>query len=201
LIKGIIEELLKKLLEDNIPDLECYGKDVRLFEIACDDLQFYLMNKWNMDTQDNIEFRKKFLDCIVEEGENILPLLELWAKNWYMKWKQRVMIVFNSEKWNRNYKQVTRLANKGESKLSPRELREFTYPIALTLLEHGEFACLRIMSENFIKLYMANIEESPTTVQEKLNMINSIIRDAVGKIAFKGPIIFIKVGNLYFRNL
>jgi len=201
LIRGIVEDLIKKLLEDNIPDTECYGKDSRLFEICYDDLQLYLMNRWNIDSQDNLEFRSRFLDYITEEGESIIPFLNVWVKNWYECWKKRVMIVFNSEKWNRNYKQVTRLMNTGGSKLSAMEIREFTYPVAVTLIEHGELACLRIMSENFIKLYMNNISESPTKLEEKINLLNSIIKDAVNKISYSGPIIFIKLSGIYFRNI
>jgi len=201
LIRGIVEDLIKKLLEDNIPDTECYGKDSRLFEIAYDDLQFFLMDRWKIDSQDNLEFRSKFLDCITEEGESIIPFLNVWVKNWYECWKKRVMIVFNTEQWNKNYQQVTRLMDKGESRLSAMEIREFSYPIALTLLEHGELACLRIMSENFIKLYMINISESPVKIKDKIELLNNIMHYAVDKISYSGPIIFIKLANIYFRNV
>jgi len=201
---GLFEDLVKKKLEEYVPQVECYDRDKKLFEICVSDLKYYLVYKWNFESHLlEQDFREKFLECINEEGENILPIVDLWIKNWIMQWDKRVKIVIRDEDYTLDKRQLSNFVRKGEASLSPLEIEELKYPVVCTLIEHGEIVGLDIISEQVIKGELGKVYSTPSTwdVKEKLNFINMVMKKVGEYTSITGPLIFIKLTGIYFRNL
>jgi len=200
-IMGVFTDLVRSKLKEYVPQIG--DSDDRLYQIATEDLKLYLMYKWNFESHLlESDFTDKFLECVTEEGEDILPLIDLWFSNWIVKWNQRVKIIVKDKDWNVNVNQLSKLIKRGASLLEPKEIEEYKWPIVNTFIEHGEIACVNIIADQIIKREIGKESEVHTwNLERKLQFINMLMKKVVGYISFKGPLVFVKLDKIYFRNV
>jgi len=194
------EQLVENRLRELIPGVDCQGRDKRLCDIAKADLAYYLQVKWGFEKFSILDFRNRFLECIGSEGMSVKIFVYNWISNWYVQWKKRVKIILKDTEWTADKQQVTRMIKRGAGLLSHVDLVRYRRPLIETLINHGEIACLDILANQFVKKEIANRGLAPKTVEEKLNFINMIMGKMVKVATATGPLVFIKLGKVYFKK-
>lgn len=200
---GLFEELVRKKLEEFVPQLDSI-KDKRLIDICVEDFRLYLMYKWKFESQNRgMDFRNKFLECINNEGNEILPFCDMWMQNWIEQWRKKVKIITNRKDWSRDKRQVSKLIRRGERKLTPVKIDEFKWPIITTMIEHGNIVCLDILSDQLLKRELGRYKGLPNkwSIKEELQYLNLMMVKAKEMVSTHGPIVYIKIDGDYFRNI
>jgi hypothetical protein len=200
---GLFEDLVRKKLEEYLPQLDIIA-DKKLINICTEDFRLYLMHKWNFESQlKGVEFREKFLDAVDNEGNKILPYVDIWIQNWIEQWRKKVKLITKEEDWTRDKRQVSKLVRRGENKLSPMKVEEFKWPIITTMIDNGNIVCLGILSDQLLKRELGKYKGLPNkwSIKDELQYLNFIMGKAKDIVTTNRYLVYIKLGENYFRNL
>ena len=194
------EQLVENRLRELIPGVDCHGRDRKLYDTAREDLAYYLQIKWGFEEFSMLDFRNRFLECIGEEGQPVKVFIDNWLSGWYKKWKQRVKIILRDEHWTADKEQVTRMIKRGANLISHIDLKRYKQPLIEALINHGEIACTKVLAGQSVKRQLAARGLAPKTVEEKLNFLNVTMNRLIGVTKTTGPLVFIKLGKVYFKK-
>jgi len=151
---NFIEMLLSDKLKDINATLDLFGSDRKVLQIACQDLTNYLRFHWNLVGKEanECDIVEKLEELFNENPNELEEFLEIWAKTWYRKWKERVKLLIGNG-YSRRWDKVTKILNKAEPvwrRLSNRQ--EMQEVVTATLIRNGEICGTSILAENLLKM-------------------------------------------------
>jgi len=165
-------------------------QDGKVFQIAYQDFKDYLLYK-------NIDLSK------VESEE-----IEVWARLWLCKWRQRTKLIFNEADQKRLMPQEKPEATKEFPTLTPEETEGLLELAKFTFLNKGELCGIEIISKERVKVATKEYFESRKiqTLEEKdrilvLNEISlRLTRDCGMLSKCASPLIFVRIEKSYYNQ-
>ncbi len=199
---NFIEMLLSDKLKDMNSTLDLFGSDRKMLQIACQDLTNYLKAHWNLvgkeaNECDIVEKLEKFFN---ENPNELEEFLEIWARTWYKKWKERVKLLIGND-YSKRWDKVTKILNNAEPiwrRLSNRQ--EMEEVVTATLIRNGEICGTSILAENLLKMELGKNRKTYTSKEEQMiNVVNNTLRKARELARSKGPLIYVKIDKNYYQ--
>ena len=199
---NFIEMLLSDKLKDINLTLDLFGSDRKVLQIACQDLTNYLKVHWNLVGKEanECDIAEKLEKFFSESPSELEEFLEIWAKTWYRKWRERVKLLIGNEK-SRRWDKVTKILKNAEPvwrRLSNRhEMREI---VIATLVRNGEICGTSILAENLLKIELGKKGKGWVSNEERIiNVVNNTIRKARELARSRGPLIYVKIDKNYYQ--
>lgn len=193
-------QLVEASLKEIILNIDCRGRDKKLFLIAQSDVKYYLGMEWRIENfTDNI-FYKKFEEYMIEEGMNVKVFMDQYFSKWYKKWQQRVQIVLGDNVPNVDGMLMTKMFRVNPRIISFSKLTMFRFPVIESLIKHGEIACLNLIGDTIIKSTLAECKEPPNTPEKEVQLLNKILAKVRMMSKTDIPIVFISVKGNYFTG-
>ena len=199
---NFIEMLLSDKLKDINLTLDLFGSDRKVLQIACQDLTNYLKVHWNLIGKEanECDIAEKLEKFFSESPGELEEFLEIWAKTWYRKWRERVKLLIGNEK-SRRWDKVTKILKSAEPvwrRLSNRqEMREI---VIATLVRNGEICGTSILAENLLKIELGKNRKGWVSNEERIiNVVNNTLRKARELARSRGPLIYVKIDKNYYQ--
>lgn len=198
---NFLEMMLAEKLKDANPALDITGSDRKVLQVATQDFTNYLKYHWQLIGREasHCELVEKLEKLFKETPAELEEFLTVWIGIWLKKWKERVKLLIgeqNINKWSQAAKNLAKaepLWNQIENK---QELQEV---VAATLIRNGEICGTDILSENLLKMELAEKRVQDLKDSERvLTIVNSAIRKARGMAQSRGPLIFVKIDKGYY---
>ena len=199
---NFIEMLLSDKLKDINGTLDLFGSDRKVLQIACQDLTNYLRFHWNLVGKEanECDIVEKLEELFNENPNELEEFLEIWAKTWYRKWKERVKLLIGNG-YSRRWDKVTKILNKAEPvwrRLSNRQ--EMQEVVTATLIRNGEICGTSILAENLLKMELGKNRKNHTSKEEQIiNVVNNTLRKAKELARSRGPLIYVKIDKNYYQ--
>jgi len=199
---NFIEMLLSDKLKDINATLDLFGSDRKVLQIACQDLTNYLRFHWNLVGKEanECDIVEKLEELFNENPNELEEFLEIWAKTWYRKWKERVKLLIGNG-YSRRWDKVTKILNKAEPvwrRLSNRQ--EMQEVVTATLIRNGEICGTSILAENLLKMELGKNRKNHTSKEEQIiNVVNNTLRKAKELARSRGPLIYVKIDKNYYQ--
>ena len=194
--------LLSDKLKDINATLDLFGSDRKVLQIACQDLTNYLRFHWNLVGKEanECDIVEKLEELFNENPNELEEFLEIWAKTWYRKWKERVKLLIGNG-YSRRWDKVTKILNKAEPvwrRLSNRQ--EMQEVVTATLIRNGEICGTSILAENLLKMELGKNRKNHTSKEEQIiNVVNNTLRKAKELARSRGPLIYVKIDKNYYQ--
>ena len=119
---------------------------------------------------------------------------------WFKKWKERVKLLIgdqNAGKWNKASKTLGSAEPFWRKIGNKQELQEV---VVFSLLKNGEICGTEILSENLLKMELAEKNVQLMAEKEQVFVIvNNALRKAREMAQSKGPLIFVKIDKGYYN--
>ena len=199
---NFIEMLLSDKLKDINATLDLFGSDRKVLQIACQDLTNYLRFHWNLVGKEanECDIVEKLEELFNENPNELEEFLEIWAKTWYRKWKERVKLLIGNG-YSRRWNKVTKILNKAEPvwrRLSNRQ--EMQEVVTATLIRNGEICGTSILAENLLKMELGKNRKNHASKEEQIiNVVNNTLRKAKELARSRGPLIYVKIDKNYYQ--
>ncbi|HDD70187.1 hypothetical protein CW707_04900 [Candidatus Bathyarchaeota archaeon] len=199
---NFIEMLLSDKLKDINATLDLFGSDRKVLQIACQDLTNYLRFHWNLVGKEanECDIVEKLEELFNENPNELEEFLEIWAKTWYRKWKERVKLLIGNG-YSRRWDKVTKILNKAEPvwrRLSNRQ--EMQEVVTATLIRNGEICGTSILAENLLKMELGKNRKNHASKEEQIiNVVNNTLRKAKELARSRGPLIYVKIDKNYYQ--
>lgn len=199
---NFIEMLLSDKLKDINGTLDLFGSDRKVLQIACQDLTNYLRFHWNLVGKEanECDIVEKLEEFFNENPNELEEFLEIWAKTWYRKWKERVKLLIGNG-YSRRWDKVTKILNKAEPvwrRLSNRQ--EMQEVVTATLIRNGEICGTSILAENLLKMELGKNRKNHASKEEQIiNVVNNTLRKAKELARSRGPLIYVKIDKNYYQ--
>jgi hypothetical protein len=199
---NFVEMLLSDELKNINSALDLFGSDRKVLQIACQDLINYLKVHWNLVGKEanECDIVDKLEGYFNKNSNELEEFLDVWAKMWYRKWKERVKLLIgkeNSRRWNK----VTKILSNAEPlwrRLPDRQ--EMQEVVALTLIRNGEICGTSILAENLLKMELGRNRKGYINKEEQIiNVVNNTLRKARALARSKGPLIYVKIDKNYYQ--
>jgi len=201
---NFIEIMLSENLKSKNPMLDIWGADRKVLQIACQDLTNYLKVHWNLAGMEagDYELTNKLEDLYKSDPKELGDFIDLWTGIWLKKWKERVKLLIgddDSKKWNKISKMISKAEPIWRSLPNRKEMQEI---IISTLVKNGEICGTSILSENLLKMELAEIGgvKYKNEKEQILYLVNRAIRKARELTRSKGPLIFVKIDRGYYSS-
>ncbi len=201
---NFIEIMLSENLKSKNPMLDIWGADRKVLQIACQDLTNYLKVHWNLAGMEagDYELTNKLEDLYKSDPKELGDFIDLWTGIWLKKWKERVKLLIgddDSKKWNKISKMISKAEPIWRSLPNRKEMQEI---IISTLVKNGEICGTSILSENLLKMELAEIGgvKYRDEKEQILYLVNRAIRKARELTRSKGPLIFVKIDRGYYSS-
>ena len=201
---NFIEIMLSENLKSKNPMLDIWGADRKVLQIACQDLTNYLKVHWNLAGMEagDYELTNKLEDLYKSDPKELGDFIDLWTGIWLKKWKERVKLLIgddDSKKWNKISKMISKAEPIWRSLPNRKEMQEI---IISTLVKNGEICGTSILSENLLKMELAEIGgvKYKNEKEQILYLVNRAIRKARELTRSKGPLIFVKIDKGYYSS-
>lgn len=194
--------LLSDKLKDINATLDLFGSDRKVLQIACQDLTNYLRFHWNLVGKEanECDIVEKLEELFNENPNELEEFLEIWAKTWYRKWKERVKLLIGNG-YSRRWDKVTKILNKAEPvwrRLSNRQ--EMQEVVTATLIRNGEICGTSILAENLLKMELGKNRKNHASKEEQIiNVVNNTLRKAKELARSRGPLIYVKIDKNYYQ--
>jgi hypothetical protein len=153
--KKKIYEMIKQELEQlNIPVEDAFELDF-LARCAQSDFMHYAMTKMGYYSRLNFDenrARNRLCKIILYKEHKLRKVVHEWTEWWFLKWRQRVKIIFETDKNNKNqqradFQPAEELLNKVKKKLV-----DYYRRLAIcALIEVGEICSLDVVSDYLLK--------------------------------------------------
>ncbi len=201
---NFLEIMLSENLKSKNPLLDIWGADRKVLQIACQDLANYLKVHWNLVGIEggDYELTNKLEELYKNDPKEFEDFIDLWTGIWLKKWKERVKLLIgdeDSKKWNKISKMIGKAEPIWRSLPNKKEMQEI---IISTLVKNGEICGTSILSENLLKMELAEmgVVKHESEKEQILYLINKTIRRARELTRSKGPLIFVKIDKGYYSG-
>jgi len=201
---NFIEIMLSENLKSKNPMLDIWGADRKVLQIACQDLTNYLKVHWNLAGMEagDYELTNKLEDLYKSDPKELGDFIDLWTGIWLKKWKERVKLLIgddDSKKWNKISKLISKAEPIWRSLPNRKEMQEI---IISTLVKNGEICGTSILSENLLKMELAEMGgvKYRDEKEQVLYIVNRAIRKARELTRSKGPLIFVKIDRGFYSS-
>jgi hypothetical protein len=201
---NFIEIMLSENLKSKNPLLDIWGADRKVLQIACQDLTNYLKVHWNLAGMEagDYELTNKLEDLYKSDPKELGDFIDLWTGIWLKKWKERVKLLIgddDSKKWNKISKMISKAEPIWRSLPNRKEMQEI---IISTLVKNGEICGTSILSENLLKMELAEMGDVKYRDEKEqvLYIVNRAIRKARELTRSKGPLIFVKIDRGFYSS-
>lgn len=195
-----MEKLLAKKIQEAEPSIDIQGKDLKVLQVATQDLKNYLKFISQTDkspaSTDNPYLKDPSTNVEAEEME---AFLTVWTSMWLNKWKQRFNLIIGQPKQTYCYKptQPTVDVEPLWFRIASRE--EMIELVANVLIKNSEIAGTRIIAENILKTQLTKKTDLDINDREQLfTFLNSALIRARAITETKGPLVSIKVDKNYY---
>lgn len=205
-----INTLIFNKLDEICPLLSLNGEDRKVYDICKQDFQNYIRyldgNHLKMEDSSlptpvspieeviSIMLGGIGLTQNLESTKEITEFVDMWVHWWFRKWVQRTKIVLNE-------KDLPLDSSKAMSFLpnifSGEEHQEFIRALIDKLIQYGEICCTQIMANAMFKKAVEMANKKEWTIQDKLNFLCKLQREAKQITYTHGPLIFIRPDNYY----
>jgi hypothetical protein len=206
---NIAENLLMRQISREMkkrkPELDLWGSDRRVLQIACEDFTNYLKQHWELMGCEDIELKleDKILSHLREKGD-FEEFIYIWSGLWLKKWNDRVRIILGKRDLQR-WKKANELLKKAEPVWRTLKHRnEMVDMVIDSLIRNGEICGTSIIAKSMLKIEIGlsiNRKISVETREQILNIVNKVLRKAREASNSKGPLIYIRVGKRFFQLL
>jgi len=197
-----------KLLELE-PSLDIRGIETMVYRMCHIDFHSFIIYfkevNQNLCNRDNIivpitiagenlaEVLDNFINmCIgfeLDDIEDDRKAIEAWTEWWFMKYKKRVKISFNDNFPVNNSPTDNRII----SKFTAEEMQELKKIIKNKFIEQGEICGSTTLTDALINKIMSQYSDKITwDVTAKLNLMNTLVREANRMVKCSGVLIWIK---------
>ncbi len=199
---NFVEIMLGEKLKDADPALDVMGSDRKVLQVACEDFTNYLKFHWNLIGKEasQCELVEKLEQLFKENPSELDEFLAVWAGIWFKKWKERVKLLIgdqNANKWSKMSKTITDAEPLWRKIENKQELQEV---VVATLIKNGEICGTEILSENLLKMELAEKRNQYVNDKERIFItVNNTLRKAREMAQSKGPLIFVKVDKGYYN--
>ena len=195
-----MEKLLAKKIQEVEPSLDIQGKDLKVLQVATQDLTNYLKFISQPDkalgSTDNHYLTEPSTNVEAEEME---AFLTVWTSMWLNKWKQRFNLIIGQPNQTQNNKpaQPTVDVESLWFRIASRE--EMIELVANVLIKNSEIAGTRIIAENILKTHLTKKTDLDINDREQLfDFLNGALIRARAIAETKGPLVSIKVDKNYY---
>lgn len=206
-----INSLIFNKLADICPSLSLNGQDRKVYDICIKDFKNYIIyldnnhlriesNSSSMSPLDeivSIMMGDTGLTQNLETTNEITEFVDMWVHWWFRKWTERTKIVLNKK----DLPQQSTNPQMGKIPFTSVEQDEFMRALTDKLIQYGEICCTQIIAES---LFKKDIEiaiaagEKEWKMQEKLNFLSKLRREAKEVSYTHGPLVFIHPDD-YFK--
>lgn len=199
---NFVEIMLGEKLKDADPALDVMGSDRKVLQVACEDFTNYLKFHWNLIGKEasQCELVEKLEQLFKENPSELDEFLAVWAGIWFKKWKERVKLLIgdqNANKWSKMSKTITDAEPLWRKIENKQELQEV---VVATLIKNGEICGTEILSENLLKMELAEKRNQYLNDKERIFItLNNTLRKAREMAQSKGPLIFVKIDKGYYN--
>jgi len=213
-----VNTLIFNKLDEICPSLSLNGEDRKVYDICKQDFANYikyldgnhlrmenspLFNSEPMSPIDEmISIMINETGGLVQNLENTKEMAEfvdMWVRWWMRKWTQRTKIIFNSKDLPpESLKSMSFTPNMFTSE----EHEDCMRALIDKLIQYGEICCTKIMADALFKkgLDAANIiNRREWTLQDKLNLLSKLQREARQMSYTHGPLVFIRPDYNYYK--
>jgi hypothetical protein len=189
------------------------GEDRKIYEICMQDFRNYLRflerNHFKLDEleqPEKVPSSTQIISTILEENawqisnlsnnlkdtNEIIEFIECWINAWWRKWQQRTKVIF---------KQLPHQIN-ADLPFAPNPFTEderTNYIEIMTdkLIQYGEICCSSILAEALFKKDVQASQKIEWNIQEKINFIQRLQREAREITYTHGVLVFIKPDKSY----
>jgi hypothetical protein len=202
IVMNFVEIMLGEKLKDADSALDIMGSDRKVLQVACQDFTNYLKFHWGLIGKEasQCELVDKLEHFFKENPLELDEFLTIWAGIWFKKWKERVKLLIgdqNANKWNKISKNISNAEPLWRKIEHKQELQEV---VIATLIKNGEICGTEILSENLLKMELAEKRNQYLNDKERTFItVNNTIRKAREMAQSKGPLIFVKVDKGYYN--
>jgi hypothetical protein len=201
IVMNFVEIMFGEKLKDADPALDVMGSDRKVLQVACEDFTNYLKFHWNLIGKEasQCELVEKLEQLFKENPSELDEFLAVWAGIWFKKWKERVKLLIgdqNANKWSKMAKTITDAEPLWRKIENKQELQEV---VVATLIKNGEICGTEILSENLLKMELAEKRNQYLNDKERIFItLNNTLRKAREMAQSKGPLIFVKIDKGYY---
>lgn len=199
---NFVEIMIGEKLRDADSALDIMGSDSKVLQVACQDFTNFLKYHWDLIGKESnqLEIVEKLEKIFHEDPVELEAFVTVWAALWFKKWKERVKLLIgdqNLNKWNKASKTLNTAGPLWRKIECKQELQEI---VVYTLLKNGEICGTEILSENLLKLELAekHIQSIEDDRERVFKVVNNALRKAREMSQSKGPLIFVKVDKGYY---
>jgi hypothetical protein len=190
--------LAQKIIEAE-PALDILGSDRKVLQVACQDFANYFKFSWKVCEEAN----ESNITDIMEKFSKSEPIefdsfLSVWIGIWLKKWKERVKLLFGSQK----------LSCSGEVSKSPENVeamweklackKEMKDIVVSALIRNAEICGTEILAETLLKREFGKMSSQEINDKQLLIVLNNTLGKAREMAHKIGPLIYVKIDQAYF---
>ena len=196
-----LEKMLAKKIQEVEPSLDIEGKDLKVLQVATQDLTNYIKFISQPDkepiSKDNPYTEDSLPNIDAEEMESFLTV---WASMWINKWKQRFNLIIGQPNQTQCNKHTNATNDDIESawyRIASRE--EMIELVANVLIKNSEIAGTRIIAEHILKTQLGKNANLDINDREQIfAFLNKAFIKARAIAETTGPLVSIKVDKNYY---
>lgn len=195
-----MEKLLAKKIQEAEPSLDIQGKDLKVLQVATQDLTNYLTFISQTDKTlvptDNPYVTEPSPNVDAEEMD---AFLTVWTSMWLNKWKRRFNLIIGQPKQTQCCKPAQPTIDVEPLWLRIASREEMIELVANVLIKNSEIAGTRIIAENILKTQLSKKTDLDINDREQLfAFLNNALIRACAIAETKGPLVSIKVDKNYY---
>ena len=195
-----MEKLLSKKIQEAEPSLDIEGKDLKVLQVATQDLTNYIKFISQTDKEptptDNPYVAEPSPNVDAEEME---AFLTVWTSMWLSKWKQRFNLIIGQPTQTQCCKPAQSTVDVEPLWLRIASREEMIEHVANVLIKNSEIAGTRIIAENILKTQLSKKSDLDINDREQLfTFLNSALIRARAIAETTGPLVSIKVDKNYY---
>lgn len=208
-----INTLIFNKLDEICPLLSLNGEDRKVYDICKQDFQNYIryLDDNHLKVEDgplptptspieeviSIMFGGIGLTQNLESTKEITEFVDMWVHWWFRKWIQRTKIILNEKDLPLDSSKTTSFL---PNIFSGEERQELIKALTDKLIQYGEICCTQIIADAMFKKIIeaaSATNKREWTIQDKLNFLCKLQREARQISYTHGPLVFVRPDNYY----
>lgn len=135
-----------------------------------------------------------------ERDERTAEFIPIWVGMWWAKWLERVKITLKLPELPKSTRKNIKKGKTQMSQFTTKERISFVNEMIKTLIKNGEICCGQIMADIIFSRILGRFPfRLKWSLEEKINLLNSLKRESARIAYFSGPLIFIKPDKGYYK--
>lgn len=216
-MKFWINTLIFNKLSDICPTLSLNGSDRRVYNICIKDFKNYVQyldrnhlrieNKtpatqtWldgsmNVDDIISVMMGDGGLTQNLESTKEVTEFVDMWVHWWFQKWTKRTKVIFNDKDMPFNTSKAVSMIS---CPFTAEEKEELMAVFVDELIRYGEICCTEIVGESLFQKAVDSSQKKEWKLEDKVNFISRLQRDAREISYTHGPLVFIKADANYYK--